>query len=544
MSQLCGKFQIKGSAVRNDVIAAAIICGVCVMLYLRLPRHGDIWWMDASRHALNGVFVLDFVRAMPLRHPMDFAIDYYRQWPALTIGFYPPLFYVVLAASYAIFGVSEASALIPELAFLALLGWGAYRLSRHWLGAAPALAAALMLMGAPEVSYWAQQIMLDVPSYALLIWAVEFQLRFMKGGSQRSLYAAVVCAALAIALKYNAAFIVAVMVVALLHARGWRFALDRVALRAAALGIVLILPVLVIFLKFSTYDLEQAASIHGALSRWSLRGLTYYASIFGTVVSWPTLALATIYCVAVPFVRRLRLQKDDAVFLLSWVILGYIFYAMIAVKEPRHIMFITYPVVLAAVLLLERMLGRFAWRSVAPLALACGVFAFSLTTRPAPYVTGMRQAALDVARLAPPETNVAFWGRLDGTFIYAMRADTNRMDLGVIRIDKLLLGDVAVALDLGFSEKDWDAKQIVEQLRRLHVQYVVMQTRYEDEIGVIHRLGEALQSDEFQEVEHIPMTSNYPFPYVTELVIYRATAEVPRGRIAPPIALKIINKAF
>src|SRR6476469_3673060 len=98
--------------VKNDIVAFAILCGVVIALYLSLPRHGDIWNTDASRHALNGVFVLDFLRAMPLRHPIDFALDYYRQWPGLTIGFYPPLFYIVLAVSYAIFGISEAAALV------------------------------------------------------------------------------------------------------------------------------------------------------------------------------------------------------------------------------------------------------------------------------------------------------------------------------------------------------------------------------------------------------------------------------------------------
>src|SRR5215831_12207882 len=87
-------------------------------MYGSLPKHGDIWWSDASRNALNGAFVLDFLRAAPFRHPVEFAYDYYRQWPALTILFYPPLFYVVLAGVYAVLGVSEASALLVEFAFL------------------------------------------------------------------------------------------------------------------------------------------------------------------------------------------------------------------------------------------------------------------------------------------------------------------------------------------------------------------------------------------------------------------------------------------
>lgn len=530
--------------IKNDIVAFAILCGVVITLYLRLPRHGDIWNTDASRHALNGAFVLDFLRAMPLRRPIDFALDYYRQWPGLTIGFYPPLFYVVLAVSYAIFGISEAAALVPEFAFLLLLGWAAYRLSRHWLDAAPALAVALLLVGAPELSYWGQQIMLDVPSYALLILAAGFHIQYLKGGSPRALFAAVVFAVLAIYIKYNAAFFVGVMALSLLYARGWRFALNRTALQAAGLCVVLLLPLLAEFYAFSTFNLEQAASTPGDPGRWTFEGLTYYAEVMPSATSWPTLVLAVIYCAALPFVPRLRLPKVDAAFLLTWVILGYIFYMMIAHKDPRYILHITYPFALASVLVLDRTLGRPSWRMVAPLALACSVFALTVATRPVPYVTGTRQAAQDVARLAPPETNVAVWARFDGTFIYAMRAYTGRNDLGVIRLDKLLLSDVANAFEWGFTQRNLSTEQIVEKLQALHVQYVVTQPQYLDDIDVIRRLNDALLSNKFREVERIPMTANYPFSYINELIIYRAVADVPKGRVAPPIEVKLIHKSF
>lgn len=115
------------------------LLAITIIMYIKLPKHGDIWWSDASRNALNGAFVFDFLRETPFHHPVEFAYDYYRQWPALTILFYPPLFYVVLAAVYAVLGVSEASALVAEFAFLLLLAWGAFvspatgsTRSQHW----------------------------------------------------------------------------------------------------------------------------------------------------------------------------------------------------------------------------------------------------------------------------------------------------------------------------------------------------------------------------------------------------------------------------
>src|SRR5208282_1105972 len=236
--------------------------------------------MDASRHAMNGAFILDFLHQLPLRHPIQSAYDYYRQYPALTIGFYPPLFSVALAAFYALFGVSEAAALLCELAFLFLLGCGAYRLSRHWLDWRPALAATLMVIGAPELLYWGRQIMLDIPAYAFLIWAAEFYVRYLKGAANRWLYLAVLFTVAAVYTKYNAIFFVAVMAVALPCARGWRALFDPSVLRAAALGSLLMVPAAAIFFIFARYNLQQAsaapvAPAHAAGSA----ALTYYAAV-------------------------------------------------------------------------------------------------------------------------------------------------------------------------------------------------------------------------------------------------------------------------
>jgi 4-amino-4-deoxy-L-arabinose transferase-like glycosyltransferase len=531
--------------VRFDRTALIILCAIVGILFLVLPKSGDIWYMDASRNALNGAFVLDFVRAMPFRHPMEFAIDYYRQWPALTILFYPPLFYAALAASYAAFGVSEAAALVPELAALVLLGWGAYRLSRNWLDGASSLAVALLIIGAPETYFWGQQVMLDIPAYAALVWAAVFHVRFLRGATPRDLYLAVLFVVAAIWTKYNAAFFIAVMAASLLVVRGWRFALDPTALKAAALGAVLLLPLAVIFVNFATYDLTQAESIERAAApRWSVAGLSYYVRAMPGVLSWLTTGLAVAYCFAFPFVPRLRLVKPEAAFLLIWVALGYCFYAMIAVKEPRHILFITYPIVLAAVLLLDRGLAGIPGRAAAALGAAAAVCAMTIATRPPPYVSGMRQAAETIARLAPPESDVAFWGRFDGTFIYDLRAYTGRTDLQVVRLDKLLLSHVVVALGRGFTENDYSPEQIAERLRDLHVQYVVAQTGYGEEIGVIRRLETALHSDRFREVERVKMAANYRFGNVSELVIYRAAEDVPRGRVAPSIDVPLINRKF
>jgi 4-amino-4-deoxy-L-arabinose transferase-like glycosyltransferase len=522
-----------------------ILLAITLGMYFGLPRRGDIDWPDASRHALNGAFVLDFIQQFPWRHPIEFAYDYYRQWPALTILFYPPLFYGVLAVVYAVFGVSEASALLTELAFLFLLAWGAFRLSRHWLDPPPALAVALLLIGAPELAFWGRQIMLDVPAYAFLVWAAEFLVRHLKSGQKWTLFGAVICAVAAAYTKYNAIFFVVPIAISLLYAYSWRVFRQRAVLQAAGLGGVLLLPLVGIFFAFGSYNLDQAAAIPGAdASRWNIAELTYYARIMPSVISWPTLAFACFYVLALPFAPGLRLARADAIFLGSWLLVGYAFYSMIAVKEPRHILFITYPLALAAVLAIDRTLAKVSFRYAVSLVFAVAILASTLTMGAVPVVAGMREAAEAVAPLAPPETNVAFWGSRDGTFVYAMRAYSGRRDLGVVRLDKILLSEVAVYVEHGFKENVISPDELTDTLRDLHVQYVVYQTRYHDDLASVKALQEALGSDKFSEVERIPMTANYGKGYMADLVIYRMKEEVPRGRVTPAMQIKLLGRSL
>src|SRR5262245_9291766 len=107
---------------------------VVVLFVTGAPVGGAFSYPDAPRHALNGAFMLDFVREAPWDGvAVQYAYDYYSKYPALTILFYPPLFYVALAPFYALLGVSQETALSVELLFYVGLATGAYFLAKRWL---------------------------------------------------------------------------------------------------------------------------------------------------------------------------------------------------------------------------------------------------------------------------------------------------------------------------------------------------------------------------------------------------------------------------
>jgi hypothetical protein len=149
-----------------------------------------------------------------------------------------------------------------------------------------------------------------------------------------------------------------------------------------------------------------------------------------------------------------------------------------------------------------------------------------------------------VAHRAPPDTNVGFWGTRDGTFVYAMRAYSDRPDLGVVRIDKLLFRDLAVYVEQGCKENYMEPRQITDMLAKLHVQYVVMQTGYHDDVAAVKALEAALGSDKFTEVARIPMYANYRNAVVGTDRLPAKRRRPPRGRVAPPMQIKLLGRSL
>ncbi|HEX2940526.1 MAG TPA: glycosyltransferase family 39 protein, partial [Rhodopila sp.] len=226
-----------------------ILLGASVVLWLTAPTGGDFSWSDAPRHALNGAFVLDLIRAHPWRDPAGWAMQYYIRYPSLTILFYPPFFYVVEAIFYAALGVSHAVAQLAENLFVFLLGLGAFAFARLVMGRIAALGVALMLIGAPEVAFWGRQVMLDVPSCALGLLGMYALCRWLRDDKPVALYLAAAALLAAIYTKYNVAFLLPAAAGAALAARGWRVLLNRHVWIATALALLAALPAVFIAIR-------------------------------------------------------------------------------------------------------------------------------------------------------------------------------------------------------------------------------------------------------------------------------------------------------
>lgn len=529
--------------VRRDVAerlgVALVLVLACVALMATAPSGDDFWWSDAPRHALNGAFVKDFVAALPWHDPQGWAMRYYLHYPALTILFYPPLFYPVEAAVFAVLGVGEGPALVAVGLFVLLLAGAAYGIGRMLLPRWSAVGFALLLLGLPEVALWARQVMLDVPSFAALAACTFLFMRHMRGGRAADLFGAVLCLLAAIYIKLNAVFLAPVLAAALLTGRGWAALRDRRVLAAAALGVIGLVPAVLLTLKFGMANLQSVAGREGDLSHFSLASWLFYPRLVPEMMGWPALLLG-VAGLGLWAAGRLRLRERWlGVLLLGWLGFGYAFVSYIGVKEPRHGMMVLLPLVLLAPLALHAALpGRVA--QAASLLLGAGTLAASLL-RPVPVVAGYGAVADYVAAHAPRDALVLYSGYRDGNFIFALRSHAERDDIATLRTDKRYLS-VAVERSRGVGQSGAREADIARDLRELGVDLVVYQPGFWEDLEQMQRIARVIHSPDFERVASFPITGELSRWDADRVEIYRPTYTVEHGRRSVQLNLPIIGR--
>jgi hypothetical protein len=521
-------------------VAAIVSSAGALLLFATAPHHGEFWWSDAPRHALNGAFVKDMIAAMPA-HPSAWAMQYYVTYPALTILFYPPLFYLLLAPFYALFGVSHVAALVVELLHYSALSLGLYVLARRWVSPLTAIAVGLSAMAAPGIALWGRQVMLEVPSVAFAVWSAVLLESHIASGRWPRLYLAVFLLLCATYTKITTIFLFPVFALALIVAQGWQVLRNRQIWLAVAIAILGLIPIVVLTLKFGGANVQSLTGVPDArVARDSIAGWIWYARQIPSQLGWPLVVLA-VAAVPLGFAGRLtrRLNPADLTLVGAWIVGGYLFLSAIDLKESRHALVFLPMVLVVAGLGLDALLPARA-SGLALMVLVIGTGVYTWRDAPTPFVDGYREAAEWIAREAPKDAVVVFSGKRDGSFIFNMRTIEARRDISVIRADKLLL-DIAVRRTIGVRQKDLSEQQIGDLLDHDGVSYVVAQDDFWTDLPAMSRFQAVLRSPHFQAVGWIPVVANVP----TEdrsLTVYRNMNDISAGPHMVDLRLPIIGE--
>lgn len=521
-------------------IAASLVIVAVTLLFTGAPHGGAFYWSDSPRHALNGVFVMDLLRDLPLDDPVGYAYRYYAQYPALTILFYPPLFYAISAPFYALFGVSQEVALLVVALHYIAYGLGCWRLARFWLDSTGALAFALLMLVLPEVAFWGRQVMLEVPAFAFLIWSAVAFMKHWRTNSRAGLYWTAALLVMAMYTKISVAYVG--LVYALLLAWRHRLALfrQRDLWAVSVLSAIGLVPLVILTLKFGQANVQSVSGVADSVaSRASLEGWLWYAQQLPDQLGWPLLVVAIASLLWALATQRQALWFAGVRFWLLWLVVGYVFFSLIDLKEARHSVYLLPALVFFAVGATQHLLPQpYSWAAMA--ALLAATAATTAFLRPVYYVDGYANVVDTVAKRAPKDSVVLFSGYRDGAFVFNMRAREDRRDLSVLRADKILLS-LAVRRELGVQEKSMTDAQLAQLINDSGVHYVVMQPGFWTDLEAMRRFERVVTGPQFEEVARIPTPANHK-AHETELVVYRNLGSVGPRPDKLNIELKIINR--
>jgi hypothetical protein len=412
--------------------AAGVV--LAALLVATMNRQSDGLWFqgDAPRHAANGLFWWDLLRALP-RDPVDYAVRYYARYPVIAPASYPPLFYILEGIAFAIFGPSPYVArfvvlLCAGVAGLYTMAWG-----RTWIDPLAGWSGAFLAF-TPGMVLWSNAVMLNVPATAAGLASLYHFRRWLDTAERRQLASSVLFVTAGLLTYYPSASVLPVLAAwSLLHVRGLRF--DRKLLWVVAAAVIAMVPLLAALLLAPVHTARHLPTL-GFLSTpgtW-----TYYWRMLPAVIGRAALALGLAGCAAGFLVPRWRAETT---YIVSWIAVLVAGLSLLPARDPRYLLLAAPAFVLAGAIGVVAVLGSplilHPGRQAALLAAGLGAGLWSAAGVRVPNVTGFRELATYLRDAAPADA-VLYDGDYDGIFGFYVRALDPGFERRVAPADKLL----------------------------------------------------------------------------------------------------------
>lgn len=308
-------------------------------------------FIDAPHHLLNGIFVLDALTDFgnAISDPRAFAINYYQHFPAVNIGYYPPVFPICEAMVMAVVGVSGPAGQLTVLLFAVIatlfaFAWFRLRVNDQW-----ALCATALLMYAPYLVYWGRDIMLEIPVLALSLASMywfELLLRADRPTWRDSLLWAT-CTILAMWTKQHALMLLGIFAVTTLTTRRFRHLTHPSILSAIVL--ISISAVALVWVQVRVGGDAVGHSVgftrQHVADRFNWEQWRFYLRRFDEVVYWPVLVAAGLGLINV-----IRERVAFSSVILAWPVTFYFMHSYMKAQDIRYAILAMPPVIALAVM--------------------------------------------------------------------------------------------------------------------------------------------------------------------------------------------------
>ena len=503
-----------------DLVACALLAMICLAVSAR-AWNSEFTYPDAARHAMDGVFVHDFLRAPNWANPWKFALSYYGRYPCVAFMlYYPPGYAVFQAPFFWIFGVNvfavTMAAVVCLIGFAVLWYLWVSRFGGRWIafwGGAFAVSSVVFVR-------WAGEAMLEIPALFLLTCASAAYMSFLKNGGLRRLVLAALVFGLAIETKQTAAFLLPALVAApfLLDGKS-HFNRRNVSLSLVAF-ILVCAPVGYVTARFGGANLAAAAGD----ARTPLLSIENWTTNFRFLATTQIgLALAFLGLAGAIFAAA---KRDKAMlFLVLFAAANYLAFSLVSYKSSRLSMFWVPAVATLGVYAVCEIGGKKRYKELkVVLVILLALFQGAYLFRFGKFITvkGYKEAAKYVAAQTGGAHTVLIQAHHNGNFIFHMRAQDRQGRYGVLRSSKLLYS-TAVMPQFGTKVFHKTETEILELMQRLGTRFVVIENRAvrkEEDNDATRALRRLVRGPEFARRKVVPVQTSDPLLKGLRLEIY------------------------
>ncbi len=485
----------------KSVIYIAIICILSLVLSTKgIMDEGTISLQgDPPRHMMNGVYFYDMIKDLSLTNPIEYTLQYYARYPALSLGHHPFLLGVAQVPFYTVIGVSVFSARLTIVFFtmLAVIVW--FLLIKSLYDEKVAFFSSLLFVTTPFIVGFSRVVMTEIPTLALIIVSTYFFHKYCELDKKRYFFAFVTIFILSIFSKLNTIFMLPAFLLYFIIKKGFRKLITKEVIISCIIILLMITPLTMITLKYSQYNvvwIKESIFSNFWLSKIS-NSLKF---IWHDHLTFPVLALSIISILISIYQRDKRV-----IFFILWIMGLYILITLAGAPAPRYAIY-WIPVFCLFAATAINFFHHSSWKvALSTILLIIAGYQFTVAFQMEPtHADGYEQAAKYVVENRKGES-ILFSSKVDtGYFVFFTRKHNPDNDLIVLRADKVLVTNEMSHI---VEERITRREEIYEILKDYGTSYVVIENK-EFESPPLEWLREEVKSDKFVLRKRIPIRSN------------------------------------
>ena len=467
---------------------------------------------DMPRYLMNGAFCYDLVKDFPLTDPVNYALQYYARYPALSLGHHPLLPGIAEIPFYALFGVSVFSGRLSIVFFMLIAVTSLFLLTRMIYDDDTAFFSTLLFATNPFIVTYSRVVMSEIPAIACIVTSAYLLNKYCMTHQKIYLYSFSLMVVLSILAKQLALFMLPVFILYYFLVKKKGAHKTKNLIWAAGIIFLFLSLFLMLTLKYSSSHLHWVTQ-QSLLSRISPSNLLHQLKIIIDYHFLPIVLMVGLFSIGMAIYRK----DPRSILFFLWIGGYFAQITLLGVKDARYSIY-WIPAFCVFAGSPYHFYSFRSWKilsSTLLIILSCYQATFAYQSEPE-ACRGYEEAAKYILKHRKGQS-VLFCSNIDtGYFIFFVRKHDPNKNIVILRADKALATSFMREI---INDRIKNRKEIYDILNDYGTGYVVIDDQ-EYTSPPLKWLKEEMKTEKFAMRKKIPLQTNRNRLKGANLLIY------------------------